>query len=363
MTDLVVGYVAEDADEREIATFLRLVYHSGLLSRSDLVLIFDSPSSAARLGRVVKSECDSFLKLVHLYSELNISSNSTSRGSGLTRYLRAVGEDDKESIWGKKKNSSATQLSEASYGSVVGFDSSELDPENSLSGFLDRVPMSLRRWACYPMLLGRIRRHFKHTMLLDVSNSLILSDPFSRARNRSTESIFIFTTSETESTRHTRRNSGRSHTHSHDHDRVNPVDPRVLLGGSRGIRRFSNAALMEIVRVVVERKGKGGRNSVSESGLVNELVHKGGHLLKNVNMVTLAESIPEASALAGFNSLDSTGSGFLAFSDYFSVVQRRRGISSGSGSNIIDIDSVIRREICSSHDLYSSVYTDRKSVV
>ncbi|KAJ8437042.1 hypothetical protein Cgig2_025889 [Carnegiea gigantea] len=336
MTDLVVGHVAEDADEREIATFIRLIHHSGLLSRSDLVLVFDSHNSASRLGGVVKSESDSFVRLVNLYRELNVSS-SPGRGSGLNRYLREVGEDEKEPIWGKKRNSSwsPTRLIRTSYGSVVGFESSELDPENSLSGFLDRVPMSLRRWACYPMLLGRVRRHFKHTMLADVGNSLVLSDPFTRVRNRSSESVFVYSISETESARHGRRNSAKSHSH----DRVNSADPRVVLGGSRGVRRFANAALTEIVRVVIEHKGRGGRNSVSESGLVNQLVHR-GHLLKNVNIVTLAESIPEASALAGFNSLDSAG-----------VVQRGRG-------GRIDIDLVIRRDICSAHELYSSVYRD-----
>uniref|UniRef100_A0A7C9ECR9 DUF7780 domain-containing protein n=1 Tax=Opuntia streptacantha TaxID=393608 RepID=A0A7C9ECR9_OPUST len=58
MTDLVVAHVAEDAEEREIASFIRLIHHSDLLSKSDLVLVFYSPNSASRLGWVVKSECE-----------------------------------------------------------------------------------------------------------------------------------------------------------------------------------------------------------------------------------------------------------------------------------------------------------------
>lgn len=335
MTDLVVGHVAEDADEREIATFIRLIHHSGLLSRSDLVLVFDSPNSAFRLGGVVKSECDSFVELVNLYRELNASS-SPGRGSGLTRYLREVGEDEKEAIWGKKRNSnsSSTRLSRTSYGSVVGFESSELDPENSLSGFLGQVPMSLRRWACYPMLLGRVRRNYKHTALIDVRNSLILSDPFARVRNRSTESVLLWPTEST------RTNPAES----------TQLNPTVTLGGGRGVRRFAAVALTEIVRVAVERKGKG-RNSVTESRLVTQLVHS-GHLLKNVNLMISDESIPEASSLGRVDY--SSGPSLSGLSDYFAVVQR--GQSAGSGS--FDVDSVVRRETCSSHELFSTVYTD-----
>ncbi|KAJ7942440.1 Transmembrane protein, partial [Quillaja saponaria] len=71
---------------------------------------------------------------------------------------------------GERETSDATRLT---YGSVLSFDATELDPENSLAGFLEYVPMSLRRWACYPMLLGRVRRNFKHVMLVDVKNLMV----------------------------------------------------------------------------------------------------------------------------------------------------------------------------------------------
>lgn len=334
MTDLVVGHVAEGAKEREFVTFLRLVHLSGLLSRADLVLIFESSSLASRLGRVVRSESDSFLRLVRVYRELNSSvSGHGLMGRGLNRYLRPVGEEEKEALWGKKVGNSI-ELSRGSYGSVVGFDASELDPENSLSGFLGQVPMSLRRWACYPMLLGRVRRNYKHTALIDVRNSLILSDPFARVRNRSTESVLLWPTEST------RTNPAES----------TQLNPAVTLGGGRGVRRFAAVALTEIVRVAVERKGKG-RNSVTESRLVTQLVHS-GHLLKNVNLMISDESIPEASSLGRVDY--SSGPSLSGLSDYFAVVQR--GQSGGSGS--FDVDSVVRRETCSSHELFSTVYTD-----
>lgn len=346
MTDLVVGHVHEDVSEKEFKSFLRVVAHSGLLARCDFVFIFPTPLSALRFGPLVKSECDSFLRLVRLGGELG---RFAELGGGFGRYSKEVGEGEKEAMWGKRKGNSSSEgeLTRSSYGSVVGFEASELDPEDTLSGFLDHVPMSLRRWASYPMLLGRVRRQFKHMMLVDVKSTLILSDPFSRVSNRSSESLFLWSNSDTEPTRHRgKKNSGKAR----DTNPKTQLNPAVIVGGSRGVRRFATAALTEIVRVVIEHKGKG-RNSVTESALVNQLVHS-GHLLKNINLITPTELIPELSSLAGLNSVDS-GSSLLKLSDYLSVAQRGR-----SGGDNFDIDEVVIREICASHKLYSSVYSD-----
>ncbi|KAL9232576.1 hypothetical protein vseg_007675 [Gypsophila vaccaria] len=348
MTDLIVGHVSEDVSTHQFRTFIRVLFHSGLLSRADLVFVFPTPSLGKAFGPLVKSECESLLRLVQL-------GRGTELGHGLTRYFRAVGEGGKEPLWGRRGNNnnnnnnnnsvsvsvSVGESTRPSYGSVVGFDASELDPENSLSGFLDQVPMSLRRWACYPMLLGRVRRNFKHMGLIDVNNVLVLSDPFSRVRNRSSESVLIWSNSvvDTELSRHARkRNAAKSH--------ADPLNPGVIVGGSRGVRRSADAALTEIVRASVDHKGRN-RNTVTESSVVNQLVHN-GHLLKSrsINLMKPTESIPELGSLGGFNSGDPR-SGFLGLAEYFSVVQR--GIS--------DVDRVIMREICSSHKLVSVVYT------
>ncbi|KMT15035.1 hypothetical protein BVRB_3g061590 [Beta vulgaris subsp. vulgaris] len=349
MTDLVVGHVAEDTTEKELTTFLRVIQHSGLLSRSDIVFIFSSAVAESRFGRLLKSECDSFLRLVQLGGELG---KFTELNSGLTRYSREVGEGEKEPMWGRKRvNSTDAELTRSSYGSVMSFDASELDPEDTLSGFLDHVPMSLRRWASYPMLLGRVRRQFKHILLVDVKSKLILSDPFSRVRNRTSESVFLWSNSDAELTRHHgKRNSGKGREAASSPKAQ--LNPGIIVGGSRGVRRFASAALTEIVRVVIEHKGRG-RSLITESGLVNQLVHS-GHLLKNIILITPTESMPELSSLTGLKSVDS-GSNFLKLSDYFSVVQRGHS-SSGGGS--FDIDNVVIKEICASHKLYSSVYSD-----
>src|SRR5581483_4724196 len=40
-------------------------------------------------------------------------------------------------------------------------------------------------YTCYPMILGRVRRNFKHVMLVDVNKVLLLGDPLGRVKNAS----------------------------------------------------------------------------------------------------------------------------------------------------------------------------------
>ncbi|XP_074276820.1 uncharacterized protein LOC141600480 [Silene latifolia] len=337
MSDLIVAHVSEEASPHHIRTFIRLLFHSGLLSRLDLVFVFPSISMQTDLTPLLNSESHSLITIVRLAGQLG----RADLAPGLTRYLRPVGEAGKETLWGRRRGNSTTpdELTRPSYGSIVGFEASELDPEDALSGFLDHVPMRLRRWACYPMLLGRVRRNYKHVMLLDANNALVVSDPFTRVRNRSSESVFIWSNPVT---RHGKRNPNQ--------EQRSQVNPGVLIGGARGLRRFTNAALTEIVRVSIEHKGKN-RNSVTESGVVNQLLHS-GHLLKSINLITSAESIPDSGSLVHLNSAAESGLSLMGLSEYLSVVQR---VNSGGEFNV---DQVLMTEICASHKLFTSVYRD-----
>ncbi|XP_075669799.1 uncharacterized protein LOC142639523 [Castanea sativa] len=188
-----------------------------------------------------------------------------------------------------------TKSTRLSYGLVVGFESSKLDPENSLAEFLDHVPMSLRRWACYPVLLSRVRRNFKHVMLVDVKNSVLLRDPLGRVMNWSP----------------VLHNKNSDKTQSHF-----LVNLAVIMGGARGVRRLSNSMLTEIVRAAMQHKKK---NSVTESAILSQLIAS-EFLLKNINLVTNTESIPETSSLIpGLNSTFAT-----SLSDY-AIIQRGNG--------------------------------------
>ncbi|XP_019156842.1 PREDICTED: uncharacterized protein LOC109153405 [Ipomoea nil] len=330
MNDLVVAHAVESLTVHELKLFLRLLFRSGLSSKSDLLLVF--PAKSAAFDRAVVEESESFLKLVHGAGEDRNS--TTSFDSAQFKISRKKERESGEPIWGRKRrsNSSEEELegdsesTRLSYGSVVSFDVDELDPENSLAGFLHHVPMSLRRWACYPMLLGRLRRNFKHLILVDAKELLLLGDPLSRLRSRTPESVHLSTLTPPAHGRKTHQK---------------PVSPAIVMGGSRGVRRLSNAVLTEIVRAAMQHKKK---NSVNESGLLNQLVGN-EFVLKNINLIVSAESIPELSSLTGLNS--RTGSS----SSTSNLALVRRGSSNGDGS------SSILKYLCS-FSLDSAVYSD-----
>ncbi|KAL4340971.1 hypothetical protein GQ457_08G011420 [Hibiscus cannabinus] len=300
MNDLIVSHVVEDLTEDELRLFLRVFHRSGITSKADIVFLFSSSSSSSsKFSAVIHEENESSLKLIQHYKESNNKGSRDSMfGFDSTQFWKSGKKDFGETIWGKKggrgNSSNSTEAEGEStrltYGSVVGFDVNELDPENSLAGFLDHVPMSFRRWACYPMLLGRIRRNFKHIMLLDVKSLMLLSDPLGRVRNRSPESVYLFT-KESSSGKHGKRNSDKTRSHPQ-------VNSAILMGGARGIRRIANAMLTEIVRAAMQHKK---RNTMSESEILSQLVGN-GRVLKNVDLITSTESIQKTTSLTNSSS-------------------------------------------------------------
>lgn len=217
----------------------------------------------------------------------------------------------------------------------MGFEASELDPENSLDGFLDNAPMSLRRWACYPMLLGRIKRKFKHVMLVDAKNVLVTRDPLNRVRNRNPNSVTVFKKLETVHGhgKHGKRNSGKTQQHS-------SVNSGILMGGDRGVRRFSTAILNEIVRASMQLHKKK-KNPVTETSVLSQLVGNESIMGDSVKLTVSTESVPEASSLTGSRSKSS-------FWEH-TVIQL--------GHSDRDVRSEIRKQICS-FEVNSSVYRD-----
>ena len=346
MSDLVVAHVMEETNEAEFRLFLRVLHRSGLTARADAVFVFPSSLFATRFESLIQEENDSFLKLVNYYKQLNRTSHDSVSASSFDvgQFFKSGKKQMGEPLWGKRIRADGSgnfsesgegegegELTLLSYGSVVGFEASELDPENSLAGFLDHVPMSLRRWACYPMLLGRVRRNFKHVMLVDVKKVVFFRDPLGRVRNRSPESVlYIRIKQESCSNKHHRKNSEQTQTDCQ-------VNSAILMGGARGIRRLSIAMLTEIARVAMQHKKK---SSVTESGILSQLVGN-VHILKNIDLITSTESIPGMSSLTGSNS---------SLWDNYSIIQR------GGNSNH-DINSIIMKQICS-REAESSAYRD-----
>lgn len=339
MSELVVAHAVESLTQHELRTFLRLFHRSALASKSDLLLVF--PSRTASFDRPILEENDSFFKLLAHYKSSNGSHSTASFDVTQFTKLSKKEKERGEPIWGRRIRSNSSGEGEVestrlSYGSVAGFDVGELDPENSLSGFLDHVPMSLRRWACYPMLLGRVRRNFKHVMLVDVKEFLVLGDPLGRVRNQSPESVLLKAMNQSTQSKHGKKNSDRTQS-----TRQKSVYSGVLMGGSRGIRRLSNAMLTDIVRASMQHKKK---NSVGESVLFNQLVGN-DHVLKDVNLMVSAESVPELSSLGGSSS--KTGSQNLLRN--YSLIRR--------GNSNLDVNSVVMRHLCS-FAIDSTVYSD-----
>ncbi|KAH7444444.1 hypothetical protein KP509_02G078500 [Ceratopteris richardii] len=221
MNELVVAHVTETTSLRDMRMFLRTLYRSGIASRADIVFLFPWNSLPFSMVDVITQEYRYFDKLAHKFLkdhtkvpiyEGNSSSSSlvtsstaskmpvisssfgviTSRRDLTLSPFRGIKrldlEEDSRNIalpfWGtRNSNPSKPNQTEGisnlhHYGSIVGFGVSELNPDNALQGFINHPPLALRRWACYQMLLGMVRRKFKHVLLTDVSGVVMLRDPF-----------------------------------------------------------------------------------------------------------------------------------------------------------------------------------------
>ncbi|KAK1427106.1 hypothetical protein QVD17_15789 [Tagetes erecta] len=332
MNVLVICHVSEHVTLKQLQLFLRAFHRSGLYSKSDLLFIFNSISTIGSFDELIREENDVFLKLVNRFKqELGNGSKVVDFPASFdpTRFVKSGKKiDEREPIWGKRiktSNSSlsngdndVSELTQLSYGSVVGFGIEELDPENSLSGFVNNVPIGLRRWASYPMVLGRVRRKFKHVMLVDVNELLLLGDPLGRVKSHSSESIILSST-------HRRKNTK-------SHRKI--ITPSLILGGERGVRRLSAAMLTEIVRSSTRQHHK--QNSITESTLLSQLASN-EFLQKSIRFVSSTESIQEPSSLSGVGLANLT------------AVRR--------GNSNLDIGEVILKHICS-FPIESTVYTE-----
>ena len=156
MHDLVVAHVASDTTVEDLRLFMRLLHRSGVTFRSDVVLLFNSPSSVTRLTHMIEEENVSFLKLVDVHRNSNSANkNDSVLGFNLTRFMKKQSKKAvSEPIWGKKKhrvNDSAlnetTESTELTHGSVVGFDGAELNV--SVKSTCDRKSSSPLRKSRY----------------------------------------------------------------------------------------------------------------------------------------------------------------------------------------------------------------------
>ncbi|KAI3984151.1 hypothetical protein MKX01_011105 [Papaver californicum] len=351
MNDLIVAHLTEDITDSELQLFLRTLHRSSITAKSDVVFIYSS-SLSPNFTSIIHQENESFLKLVHHHRTNQLNDSSINVAKKLKTMINSFDvtqfskSDNKgESLWGKRirtnsNNSNSAEedvINELSIGSMVGFETAELDPEDSLSGFFnDPSSIRLRRWACYPMLLGRVRRNFKHIMLVNVNDVVILGDSMSRVRSRTAESVHLWMMN---------KNSDKTTQFHNKKDQLKqPLTADLIMGGMRGIRRLSNAMLNEIVRATMKHKGK--TNTISDSGILSQLIHNEA-LLKHIEVsVTTESAIPDTSSLV--NSKRIPGLNHHHHHNHQNVVHR--------GNTNLDLNSILSREMCSSLD--SLVYSD-----
>lgn len=206
MSELVVAHITEDTQLEDLRLFFRGLYRSGVMARADVVVLFAWNALPVYMVNLINEENSSFHKLlqfsssesndVHTDGPASSPSPTQSAASispfNIDAYKKASAENELTSqpFWGSRVgnlshgNRSDGAMQQFVWGSIIGFDASELNPDDTLQGFFDHPPVELRRWACYQMLLGMVRHRFKHVLLTDVSGVAILGDPFALARRR-----------------------------------------------------------------------------------------------------------------------------------------------------------------------------------
>ncbi|MCO5607444.1 hypothetical protein L7F22_061640 [Adiantum nelumboides] len=212
MSELIVAHIAENTRVEELRLFLRTSYRSGVLARADLVFIFDSNGLPAPMLNVIYEEEHSFRKLLGMVSRGDqgqsitnssiatlassfthpSSSNATISTFNVNAYRKASSENESSAqpFWGShmsnhsQSNNSSDDTMLFRWGSLVGFDTLELNADETLEGFFDHPPVMLRRWPCYQMLLGMVRHRFRHVLLTPVSGIAMLRDPFAMGTRR-----------------------------------------------------------------------------------------------------------------------------------------------------------------------------------
>ncbi|EFJ19110.1 hypothetical protein SELMODRAFT_444317 [Selaginella moellendorffii] len=256
MSEIVIAHVEEDLPSQELRLFLRNLLRSGLSARADVVLLFPGDPRAPGYAAVVEEEIENFNNLL-LQSGCSISNASTSsriangsmalgpscrRGSlllsnsslsplNLEAFARAEEEGRARAEWALAralKNSSTPGLSEQEIeewiqrragnwipplGSIMGFDVAELEPLDTLSGFIDRPPIQLRRWLCYQMLLGMARQHqrYRQVMIAQAKGVFLLGDSLlAIARRRKDSRALVLVTEDRTWLEEATANPGRS---------------------------------------------------------------------------------------------------------------------------------------------------------
>ncbi|BBN02651.1 hypothetical protein MPTK1_2g16980 [Marchantia polymorpha subsp. ruderalis] len=187
MSELIVAHASENMSSTDFRLFLRTLHRSGATAKADVILLYDCLS--ARMMGIMQEEEMSFQRLL-AESEGLIGlaagaaaepANSSVGAFNIGAFWKPDDRSPREVVSMIEESDNATL---PRWGSMIGFEMQELDPDNALKGFLDMPSMQLRRWLGYQMLLGVVKAKYKHVMLTEIEGVMIIGDALSAVRRK-----------------------------------------------------------------------------------------------------------------------------------------------------------------------------------
>lgn len=324
MPELVVAHLSETTTSEDLRVFLRALHRSGLPARADVIFLFPSRSLAVEFAAVIHEEEIYFQRLLAKYQPRSSEARNPTDLEGIRQpelsifhhnaYFQSLSVVDSEkatkySVWGKVHNQTSSKTADSEvvqeeqvdedgvnphFGAVVGFDVQELDPDDTLTAFLDSPSLNHRRWICYQILLGMIRHKYRHVFLTEVSGVVILKDIFLQLKKKDMglhlfhtgkSWSFIESQSKKNETNNVREMDGSAaigmlesvygkglwNSLDVEEKCKKVISTGVILGGMRPVRSLTTAMATEIVRVALLRKN---RMPFNVEIVLSYLVHK-----------------------------------------------------------------------------------------
>ncbi|CAM6101161.1 unnamed protein product [Calypogeia fissa] len=256
------------------------------------------------------------------------------------------------------------------WGSIAGFEMQDLEQDEAIAGFIDNPPSQLRRWMCYKMLLGMVKRQYRTVILTEVSQVFIMGDIMAPTRDPSFgSSVYLFSEDRTwnesyEASRSRDSDKLRNGHHllsTNDHEKMVEfteasqtgsdgsgrqklafildvygkeiwkkleeedmqrvvLNSGIIIGNMKSIQALSNAMVTEIVRVAaILRKS---REPFHDEPLLNYVVQKSGVLNRKV-----AEKVSILSSRTSFvHTLPGSTQKFLFMREEGSMFHALQGL-------------------------------------
>lgn len=264
MNELIVAHVSESTSSETLRLFMRTLHRSGATARADVVLLFPCSPSQTSFVNVIEEENEYFRRLIlnrananAVSSPLGVNSAASNMSTlspfNFNAFRKAAEENYKgaKPVWGHRNGSNIDNVGnrmDVVWGSVVGFEAGELDAEERLGGFMEAAPLQLRRWVCYGMLLGKVRRKFKKVMVVGVEGTVIVRDAMEVVRRKKGGGLVVAMAEEKEMP-----SSG------------------AIAGGIRQIRLLADSMAIEIVSLALRRPNPAG---ISDSAALLQLLRR-----------------------------------------------------------------------------------------